>query len=86
MMKWIDRMPLFPLTVVAIFMAILPVQDTPHLLAKLYMLRDGVLTRPLDIFDLFMHATPALLLITRLIREFALGIKAESADEKMDKE
>lgn len=85
MMKWIDRMPLFPLLAVAIFMAILPIQGTPHLVEKLTMLRDGVLTQPIDIFDLFMHGTPALLLSIRLLREFALGIKAEEKEDAADK-
>lgn len=91
MMKWIDNMPLFPLAVVAVFMAILPLHGTPHLLEKIEMLKAGVLERPIDIFDLFLHGTPAALLVIRVIREFVLGIKAgsgngENKDQQSGKE
>jgi len=32
------------------------------------MLSEGALTRPVDIFDLFMHGLPIVLLAIRLIR------------------
>jgi hypothetical protein len=32
------------------------------------MLFDGTLTRPLDIFDLFLHGTPLLILGLKLLR------------------
>lgn len=38
----------------------------PHLIEKIGMLMSGTLHRPIDIFDLFMHGTPALLAIARL--------------------
>ena len=76
-MKWIDNLPIVPLTAVAVLMAVLPFNATPHLLEKLGMLVDGSLQRPIDIFDLFMHGTPAVLLIVRLFREFVLGKKAD---------
>jgi hypothetical protein len=68
MLKWIDKLPLVPLIGVAILLAVLPLHSTPHLLEKLGMLVQGVLVKPLDIFDLFMHGTPAVLLIVRLTR------------------
>jgi hypothetical protein len=37
------------------------------------MLADGTLLRPLDIFDLLIHGTPAVLLMIRLYRHFVLG-------------
>lgn len=70
-------MSIAPLAAVALLMAVLPFNATPHLLEKLNMLVDGSLQRPIDIFDLFMHGTPAVLLILRLFREFALGKKAD---------
>lgn len=48
-------------------MAILPFSP-PHLYEKLVMLSEGTLTRPLDIFDLFMHGTPITLFIAKAIR------------------
>ena len=74
-MKWLDSLPLAPLAAIAILMAILPFNATPHLFEKLTMLVDGTLQRPLDIFDLFMHGTPAVLLIVRLYRQFVLAKK-----------
>ncbi|MDT8452241.1 MAG: hypothetical protein RQ936_05790 [Gammaproteobacteria bacterium] len=79
-MKWIDKIAMAPLAIVAIMMAVLPFNATPHLIEKLGMLTDGSLQRPIDIFDLFMHATPAAILIIRLYRQFVL--KITSADKE----
>lgn len=68
MMKWIDRLPLLPLVVVAVFFAVIPLTSTPHLSEKIHMLLDGTLYRPIDIFDLFMHGTPVAILMLRLVR------------------
>jgi len=68
MLKWIDKLPVKPLLVVAVFFALAPFQPEPHLFEKLRMLSQGVLTRPIDIFDLFMHSLPLILLAIRLIR------------------
>ena len=68
MLKWVDKIPLVPLVGVAILLAVLPLHSTPHLLEKLGMLAQGTLVKPIDILDLFMHGTPAVLLIIRLIR------------------
>ena len=58
-------------------MGVLPLNASPHLFEELTMLVDGSLQRPLDIFDLFMHGTPAVLLLVRLIRQFVLAKKVE---------
>ena len=71
MLKWIDKLPLVPLVGVAILLAVLPLHSTPHLLEKLGMLVQGTLVKPIDIFDLLMHGTPAALVIIRLIRMVA---------------
>ncbi|MGB5517349.1 MAG: RND transporter [Gammaproteobacteria bacterium] len=68
MFKWIDRLPVKALLVVAVFFALAPFQPEPHLFEKLRMLYHGELTRPIDIFDLFLHSLPLLLLAIRLIR------------------
>ncbi len=73
-MKWIDKIAIAPLAIVAIMMAVLPFNATPHLIEKLGMLADGSLQRPIDIFDLLMHGTPVALLIIRLYRQFVLKI------------
>ena len=52
----------------AAFLTIAPLHPEPHLVEKLRMLSQGTLSRPIDIFDLFLHGTPITLLIIRLIR------------------
>ena len=68
MLQWIDRLPVKALFVVAVFFALMPLQPEPHLVEKLRMLYHGDLTRPIDIFDLFMHSLPLVLLAIRLVR------------------
>ena len=68
MLNWVDKLPVKPLIVVAVFFALMPIQPEPHLFEKLRMLFEGTLTRPIDIFDLFMHSLPTILLAIRLIR------------------
>lgn len=68
MFKYIDRIPLLPLTVAAIFMALAPFSPEPHLLEKSRMLINGELSKPIDIFDLFWHSFLIVLLAIRLIR------------------
>ena len=68
MLKWIDKLPVKALLVVAVFFALAPFKPEPHLFEKLRMLYYGELTRPIDIFDLFMHSLPIVLLAIRLIR------------------
>ncbi len=68
MLNWIDKIPVKALLVIAVFFALAPFQPEPHLFEKLRMLSEGELTRPIDIFDLFMHSLPLVLLAIRLIR------------------
>lgn len=42
-----------------------PAAPEPHLVEKLRFLSEGDLTRPIDIFDLFYHGFPAILLILK---------------------
>jgi hypothetical protein len=66
--EYIDRIPILPLAVVAVFMALAPFKPEPHLLEKTRMLFEGQLTRGIDIFDLFWHSLFIVLLIIRLAR------------------
>ena len=65
-MKWLDRIPLSLLLPFAVVMALAPFTPEPHLWEKLKMLASGTLVRPIDIFDLFLHGTPLLLLVLKL--------------------
>ncbi len=63
-MKWLDRIPFFPVAAGAFLLGLAPFTPQPHLLEKLHMLFSGTLQRPVDIFDLCLHgALPALLLL-----------------------
>ena len=67
-MKWIDKIPLPVLAVLALMLGLAPLSPQPHLWEKLNMLATGTLSRPVDIFDLFLHGTPVLLFAIRLYR------------------
>lgn len=67
-MKWLDKIPLMVLLPVAVFLALAPFTPEPHLWEKLKMLANGTLVKPIDIFDLFMHATPLMLLLLKALR------------------
>jgi len=62
MRRFLDRIPYPLLIIIAILMLLAPFRPMPHVVAKLIMLKDGSLTRPIDIFDLFYHLIPAILL------------------------
>ena len=44
-----------------------PFFPQPHIVEKLRMLFAGNLVRPIDIFDLLMHATPFALLLAKVV-------------------
>ena len=67
-MSLLDRIPLVPLAIFAVLLALLPFVPQPHLFEKIGMLLDGSLTRPLDIFDLFWHSWLIVVLALKLIR------------------
>ncbi len=67
-MKWLDRIPLGLLIVASLFLGLAPFTPEPHVWEKLKMLADGSLARPIDIFDLFLHGTPWILLGMKLSR------------------
>jgi len=67
-MRWIDRIPLYLLILLAAWMAVAPINPEPHLVEKVRMLSQGNLTKPLDIFDLLYHLAPMVLLAIRVLR------------------
>jgi len=74
MHKLFDRLPLPLLIVVCLTLGLAPFAPEPHLWEKLKMLVSGELTKAVDIFDLFLHGTPWVLLIIKL---FLLAKKRE---------
>ena len=69
MWTFIDRISYSVLISFAILMLLLPFRPMPHVVEKLIMLQKGILTRPLDIFDLFYHFIPTILLMMKVIRD-----------------
>lgn len=68
-MSFLDRIPYVMLIVWAVFMAMAPFVPEPHLIEKLRMLSEGTLVKPIDIFDLFWHLLPDILLVLKLVRD-----------------
>ena len=67
-MRWLDKIPFGPLAIGALLLGMAPFLPEPHLWEKLNMLTNGALTRPIDIFDLFLHGSLPLLLLVKLLR------------------
>ena len=67
-MKWLDRIPLVVIALLAVVLGLAPFVPEPHLWEKLKMLATGTLTRPVDLFDLLWHSAPWLLLGLKLRR------------------
>lgn len=67
-MQFIDNTPVYLFALAALTLGLAPFQPEPHLVEKLKMLSAGTLTKPLDIFDLCLHAAPWLLLVVKIVR------------------
>jgi hypothetical protein len=68
-MSWLDKISTTTLLIIALTLGLAPFIPEPHVWEKLKMLASGELSRPIDIFDLFLHGTPWVLLFLKLIRE-----------------
>ena len=67
----LEKIPYSILIVAAIFMLLAPFRPMPHVLEKLIMLKNGALTRPIDIFDLFYHLLPVFILVLKIFSRHA---------------
>jgi E3 ubiquitin-protein ligase DOA10 len=70
-LAFLDKIPYSILIVAAIFMILAPFKPMPHVLEKLIMLKNGTLTKPIDIFDLFYHLIPTIILLLKIYRNAA---------------
>jgi hypothetical protein len=68
MFAWLDHLSLGLLLIIALTLGLAPFVPEPHVWEKLKMLAAGELVRPIDIFDLLLHATPWMLLVAKLGR------------------
>ena len=66
MRKLFNKIPLSLLLVLCLTLGLAPFTPQPHVWEKLQMLVAGELVKPIDIFDLLMHATPWILLVLKL--------------------
>lgn len=72
-LSWLDRLPWFHLVAMAVLLGAAPFVPEPHLVEKLRMLLQGTLARPLDIFDLFLHGAPQVLVVLKGYRQWTRG-------------
>ncbi len=68
-MKWLDNLGWPTVILIALLLGLAPFRPEPHVVEKLRMLFDGTLHRPIDIFDLFLHGAPWVVLALKGLRE-----------------
>ena len=68
MWSFLDKIPYSILIIAAIFLLLAPFRPMPHVVEKLIMLKNGTLNRPIDIFDLFFHLAPTILLALKIVK------------------
>jgi hypothetical protein len=66
--KLVDRLPVLPLVLIALYLGFAPFAPEPHLFEKIRWLVEGSPFRPVDWFDLLLHGGPMLLVGWRLAR------------------
>jgi len=66
-MRWLEKIPFSIIVPLAVVLALAPFAPEPHLWEKLKMLYTGTLARPIDIFDLLLHATPLGIVALKLL-------------------
>ncbi|MBA3010671.1 MAG: hypothetical protein FP812_10565 [Desulfobacula sp.] len=69
MLKFLNKLSYSALILASIFMLITPISPMPHAVEKILMIKNGTLYKPLDIFDLFFHLSPLILLIIKRTKD-----------------
>ena len=69
MIKLLDSVSYWVFVPAAALLALAPFRPEPHLVEKVRMLVQGTLSKPIDIFDLLLHATPLILLIVKIVAD-----------------
>lgn len=70
-MAFLDKIPYSILIVVSVFMLLAPFRPMPHVIEKLIMLKNSTLTKPIDLFDLFYHLAPTIILFLKIYRDYS---------------
>ena len=69
-MAFLDKIPYSVLILFSVLMLLAPFKPMPHVIEKLIMLKDGTLNKPIDIFDLFYHFVPTIILCLKIYRDY----------------
>jgi hypothetical protein len=69
-LAFLDKIPYSILIIIAVFMLLAPFRPMPHVIEKLIMLKNGTLAKPIDIFDLFYHLIPTIILLLKVYRDY----------------
>lgn len=69
MWSFVDKIPYTLLIILAVFMLLAPFRPMPHIVQKLLMFKNGTLQQSMDVFDLFYHLTPVMVLLIKLYRD-----------------
>jgi hypothetical protein len=62
----LEKIPYTILVPLTVIMLLAPFKPMPHVLEKLIMLKEGTLSRPIDIVDLIYHLAPLVLLVVKV--------------------
>jgi hypothetical protein len=81
-LKWLDKISYSTLIVATILLGLAPFVPMPHSIEKILLLKDGDLTKPIDIFDLFYHFSPVILIALKYYKDS----KEKSIYEKSNQE
>ena len=73
MLAALDQLPWNLVIIACLTLGLAPFVPEPHIWEKLKMLAAGGLVKPIDIFDLAMHAAPFAVLAAKLIRQATTG-------------
>jgi len=66
MRDMLEQLPLSYAVIAAATLGLAPFVPEPHIWEKIKMLKAGTLKRPLDWFDLLLHAAPFVVLVAKL--------------------
>ena len=75
MVNWLDSIPYTLIILIAVFMLLAPFRPMPHVVEKLIMLKNGTLSKPLDLLDLVFHLVPTVLLIAKIVRDASRSMR-----------
>ncbi len=75
-MNILDKIPFLVLIIMSLTLGLAPFTPRPHLVEKLVMLLAGELAKPVDIFDLVLHASPVVLLIVKIGQKLVTNRKS----------